>query len=77
DSYVCLNSRAVILGDSWSASGDVQAAQRVRSLMPASVLEPIGNAVSVVGNLPLFQELKDLRGAFGHVDMRVLPEYMD
>jgi hypothetical protein len=75
--YVCLNSRAVILDDSWSASGDSQAAQRVRSLMPASVLEPIGNAVSVVGNLPLFQELKDLRGAFGHVDMTVLPEYTD
>lgn len=74
---VCLNSRAVILGDSWSASDDVQAAQRVRSLMPASILEPIGNAVSVVGNLPLFNELKDLRGAFGHVDMSVLPEYQD
>lgn len=76
-SYVCLNSRAVILGDSWSASSDSQAAQRVRSLVPASVLEPIGNAVSVVGNLPLFNELKDLHGAFGHVDMRVLPEYVD
>jgi hypothetical protein len=76
-SHVCLNSHAVILSDSWSSSDDSQAEQRVRSLMPATVLEPIGNAVSVVGNLPLFQELKDLRGAFGHVDMRVLPEYMD
>ena len=73
--YICLNSRAVILGDGWSSSDDAQAEQRIRSLMPASILEPIGNAVSVVGHLPLFQELKDLRGAFGHVDMQVLPEY--
>ncbi|MDB4222391.1 pilus assembly protein [Granulosicoccus sp.] len=77
DSHVCLNSRAVILNDTWSSSGDAQAAQRVRSLMPATVLEPIGNAVSVVGNLPMFQELKDLKGAFGHVDMGVLPEYLE
>jgi len=77
NSNVCLSSRAVILGDSWSASDDSQAEQRVRSLMPATVLEPVGNAVSIVGNLPMFQELKDLRGAFGHVDMGILPEYIE
>lgn len=71
----CLGSRSAILNDSWSASGDQQAAQRIRSLMPATVLQPLGRAVSVVGNLPLFGELKDLKGAFGHVDMSVLPEY--
>ncbi len=75
DGQACLSSQAAILSDGWSASDDEQARQRVRSLMPASVLEPIGNAVSVVGHLPLFNELKDLRGAFGHVDMTVLPEY--
>lgn len=71
----CLSSRSAILNDSWSASGDEQAAQRIRSLMPATVLQPLGRAVSVVGKLPLFDELKDLRGAFGHIDMSVLPEY--
>lgn len=75
--YVCISSRAVILSDGWSSSDDTQAKQRVRSLVPATVLEPVGNAVSVVGNLPLLTELKDLRGAFGHVDMSVLPEYLD
>ena len=75
--HVCVRGRAVILGDGWSSSDDGQARRRVRSLMPATVLEPVGNAVSVVGNLPLFQELKDLKGAFGHVDMTVLPEYLD
>lgn len=71
----CLGSRSAILNDNWSASGDEQAAQRIRSLMPATVLQPVGRAVSVVGNLPLFGELKDLNGAFGHVEMSVLPEY--
>lgn len=71
----CVGSRSAILNDSWSASGNEQAAQRIRSLMPATVLQPLGRAVSVVGNLPLFGELKDLKGAFGHVDMSVLPEY--
>ena len=77
ESHVCLSARAVILSDGWSSSDDTQARRRVRSLMPASVLEPLGDAVSVVGNLPLFKELKDLKGAFGHVDMTVLPEYLD
>lgn len=74
-STTCLNSNAVILVDGWSASDDSQARQRVRSLMPASALEPLGDAVSVVGNLPMFGELKGLKNAFGHVDMSVLPAY--
>lgn len=71
----CLGSRLAILNDSWSASGNDQAAQRIRSLMPATVLQPLGRALSVVGGLPLFEELKDLKHAFGHVDMSILPEY--
>jgi len=74
-STLCLTSSAVILVDGWSASDDAQARKRVRSLVPASALEPLGNAVSIVGNLPMFGELKRLKGAFGHVDMTVLPEY--
>lgn len=74
-SSVCLNSSAVILVDGWSSSSDSQARERVRSLMPASALEPLGDAVSIVGKLPMFGELKGLKNAFGHVDMGVLPEY--
>lgn len=75
ETFACLQSASVILADGWSASGDVQAKRRVRSLMPASALQPLGDVVSLVGHLPMFKELKDLRGAFGHVDMSVLPEY--
>lgn len=74
-SVVCLQSDSVILADGWSASDDDQARRRVRSLMPASALQPLGDIVSNVGHLPMFKELKKLDGAFGHVDMGVLPEY--
>jgi len=73
--FACIESSSVILVDGWSASSDDQARRRVRSLMPASALEPLGNAIALVGHLPVFKELKTLDGAFGHVDMNVLPEY--
>lgn len=71
----CLKTNSAILTNGWSASGDDQARRRVRSLVPASALEPVGSALSVVGKLPMFGELGGLESAFGHVDMRVLPEY--
>lgn len=74
-SGLCLKSKTSIYNDDWSASHDVQAIKRIRSLMPASALQPVGDALSVVGNLPLFSEIKDLKHAFGYVDMSLLPEY--
>lgn len=73
--YVCLHSKSVILVDGWSASSDDQAKRRVRSLVPASALQPLGDLISNVGRLPMFKELKKLDGAFGHVNMSVLPDY--
>lgn len=73
--YVCLQSKSVILVDGWSASSDEQAKRRVRSLVPASALQPLGDLIANVGHLPMFKELKKLDGAFGHVDMSVLPDY--
>ncbi|MGQ7848686.1 TadE/TadG family type IV pilus assembly protein [Granulosicoccus sp. 3-233] len=74
-SFACLQSSSVILVDGWSASSDDQARRRVRSLVPASALQPLGDVISNVGHIPMFKELKQLDGAFGHVDMNVLPEY--
>ncbi|ASJ74658.1 TadE/TadG family type IV pilus assembly protein [Granulosicoccus antarcticus] len=73
--FACLHSKSVILVDGWSAANDDKARRRVRSLVPASALQPLGDMVSKVGMLPMFKELKQLDGAFGHVDMSVLPEY--
>jgi len=72
---ICLLGTGAILNDSWSAADKEQMARRVRSLVPASLLEPVGNAVSRVGQLPIFDELKGLRGAFGYVNTDDLREY--
>lgn len=75
ESYTCITASSVIMSDGWSSSGDEQARRRVRSLMPATILEPIGDAVSLLGHLPVLDELDGLKNAFGHVDMNVLPPY--
>lgn len=71
----CLSVSSVIMADGWSAGSDSQAKNRVKSLVPASALEPVGDMMSIVGEFPLFKEMKGLKGALGHVDMGVLPEY--
>ena len=63
----------VIMSDNWSSEDDAEAAARARAMVPAGALENIGNLFSEFGNFPMFNELKDLDGAFGHVDMNPLP----
>jgi len=72
---VCIRSTGVILADGWAASGDAQAASRVRSLVPASIMSDVGDGVSALLGNTLFPELDPLDDAFGFVNMRVLPEY--
>ena len=72
---VCIRSTGVILADGWAASGDAQAASRVRSLVPASIMSDVGDGVSALLGSTLFPELDPLDDAFGFVNMRVLPEY--
>jgi hypothetical protein len=74
DSRMCVQSSSVIMSDGWSADSDDHAKERARSLMPTSVAQPLSDVVGQVGGL-LFPELKGLKGAFGHVDMGVLPRY--
>jgi len=71
--YGCLSESAVIMTDGWSSGNDQQAAKRVKSLVPASALHEVGNLISNVGRIPLFEELRDLDGAFGYVEMNELP----
>lgn len=71
----CFIETAVVLGDGWSSADDAQARRRVRSLVPTSTLEPVGKVLAAFGALPVARELRDLKHAFGHVDMQVLSEY--
>ncbi len=73
--FGCLTQRGALLVDGWSAGGETQAKERTQAIVPATALEPIGDVVSVLGNIPIFEELKDMDGMFGHVDMRPLPEH--
>lgn len=75
DPGACVTTSSVIMADGWSASSDDHARQRVRSLMPTSTFQSIGDVVADLGGFLLFPELRGLKGAFGHVDMSVLPEY--
>lgn len=70
----CMRFKSAILTDTWSASGPEHVRERVLALVPASHLESVGDTVSNIGKaLPLFQELADLEGMFGHVEADVLP----
>lgn len=69
----CFHERNAMFVDSWSASSERQVKRRTRGLVPASVLEPVGQFLSHFGRLPVVEELKGLEHAFGHVDVSVLP----
>ncbi|MFK7860458.1 MAG: hypothetical protein AB8B64_16685 [Granulosicoccus sp.] len=70
---VCVRAAAVILADGWAASGDAQTVSRVRSLVPASTMQRVGEGVGKLLGSVIFPELDPLDKAFGHIDMRVLP----
>ena len=69
----CLRHRAAIFVDAWDSSSAAQTEERVRSLVPAGVFQPIGDKLSKFGSVPLFEELKKLDGIFGEVNEDVLP----
>ena len=70
---ICLGIRTAILADGWSAATDDQARRRVQTMVPATVLDPLGEVLSVLGQLPILKELRPLDDSFGHVDTTVLP----
>lgn len=72
--FNCLKRHNSILADGWGASGPEQVKQRVKSLVPANVLDPIANLAQVVGTLPVFKEFKKFdEEAIGYVAPDVLP----
>ena len=72
-SLIVSDKNQQFLTDTWGASGPGQVEKRVRSLVPMTVLRPVGDALSNIGVLPIFQELKKLDGIFGEVKPDVLP----
>ncbi len=73
----CFNAHGAILVDGWSAKDQSQAKNRTRALVPAGALEPIGDIVSILGHIPVFEELKGMDDMFGHIDLRPLPAHAE
>lgn len=72
--FSCVSRRNAIFIDAWNSGSPEETNQRVRTLVPAGVFQPLGDALSTAGDgSPLFQELKKLEGIFGYVDEDVLP----
>ena len=71
--FACLEEAGTIMTDGWSAKDDDQVRERVRTLVPARVLDPVGNHLSKLGHVPFLHELKPLDDAFGHVGDFVPP----
>jgi len=71
--FSCVRQRNAIFVDSWASGSVGQTEERVRSLMPGAVFEPIGNGIALLGHVPLFKELKKLKNIFGEVNPDVLP----
>ncbi len=73
ETFSCISRNSAILVDSWSSSDSGQVVSRTKALVPAGTLQSLGDMVSVLGNIPLFEELEGLDGAFGYVDPDQLP----
>lgn len=75
DSLACLSSATTLLVDGWGVGDIDHALRRTRAMVPATALDPVGEALSVVGKLPMFTDLEKLEDAFGHVDADPLPPH--
>lgn len=72
----------VIMTDNWSVRDAVAARDRVRPLVPAAVLDTVGEVIGAIGLVPGVTELKHFgrdsgRGVFGYIDVEPLPPSED
>lgn len=73
ETFVCVSRRNAIFVDGWNSESPGQTRERVRSLVPAGALAPVGDFLSNLGYMPLFRELRRMDGMFGNVQEDVLP----
>lgn len=77
DSTLCFTETTAILTDTWSvpATENVEKSieEHTKAFVPASVLQPVGKFLSLMGRLKVVEELRGLEDAFGYVDAAPLP----
>jgi len=66
----------VIMNDNWSVAEARAARDRIRPLVPANALHPLGDALGLIGKVPLIKELDHFgdHGVFGYIDVEPLPD---
>jgi hypothetical protein len=71
--FACVHRNNAILVDTWSAESAEQVEERTMSLVPLGILRPVGNALALLGKLPMITDIAGLEDAFGQVQPDVLP----
>lgn len=73
DTFGCMSRSNAIFVDGWTSDSPSQTKSRVQALVPGVALRPVGDFVSNFGALPVFKELKKIKGVFGDVQADILP----
>lgn len=73
----CIRETAMIGSTDSAAIDEDTFRERVAPWVPSGSLAPLGRTLSALGHLPLFEELRDLEDAFGHLELDALPAYPD
>ncbi len=69
----CVRRGYAMLVDTWDAGGPADVKNRVKTLVPINGIKPLTEAISALGNIPIFPELKQFDDKIGEVKPDILP----
>lgn len=75
ETFSCISQSNVIFTDTWTGESPSNVDETVRSLVPSGnkLFTQMGKAITTVGYVPFFKELRRFEDAFGDVQEDVLP----
>lgn len=73
----CVTESTAILIDGWSAAEPGHMRERIHGFVPTNRLQKLGNFVSKLKALPMFDDLEHLDKAFGCVKTNIVPQTKD
>jgi len=73
----CISEGTAILIDGWSAADHEVIRDRVHGFVPTNRLHQLGNFISKIAILPMFDDLEHLDDAFGCVKTNIVPGTKD
>lgn len=69
----CLSISSSMLVDGWQAEDSLDIERGVQTMVPTTLLKPIGRVLSLASAVPLLEEFKDIDESFGCVNTSTLP----